>query len=62
MTIPSAVAASQLPVAIAIDQSGIIGLADFVNVIIVFAVAPVAAESVFIAFQILQSMNKPQKA
>ncbi|KAL3462386.1 amino acid permease/ SLC12A domain-containing protein [Aspergillus heterothallicus] len=50
----SGVAAS--PFVIAINQAGIKGLPDFLNVIIIFAVAAIAAESFFIASRILQSM------
>ncbi|KAL4910982.1 hypothetical protein BDW74DRAFT_184559 [Aspergillus multicolor] len=50
----SGVAAS--PFVIAINQSGIKGLPDFLNVAIIFAVAAIAAESFFIASRILQSM------
>ncbi|KAL5343176.1 amino acid permease/ SLC12A domain-containing protein [Aspergillus crustosus] len=50
----SGVAAS--PFVIAINQAGIVGLPDFLNVIIIFAVAAIAAESFFIASRILQSM------
>ncbi|KAL3474347.1 amino acid permease/ SLC12A domain-containing protein [Aspergillus californicus] len=44
------------PFVIAINQAGIKGLPDFLNVIIIFAVAAIAAESFFIASRILQSM------
>ncbi|CAI7624658.1 unnamed protein product [Penicillium glandicola] len=50
----SGVAAS--PFVIAIEQAGIKGLPDFLNVVIIFAVAAIAAESFFIASRILQSM------
>ncbi|KAJ5559978.1 hypothetical protein N7513_002377 [Penicillium frequentans] len=50
----SGVAAS--PFVIAIEQAGIKGLPDLLNVIILFAVAAIAAESFFIASRILQSM------
>ncbi|KAJ5578532.1 uncharacterized protein N7459_007496 [Penicillium hispanicum] len=50
----SGVAAS--PFVIAINQAGIKGLPDFLNVVIMFAVAAIAAESFFIASRILQSM------
>ncbi|KAL2813601.1 amino acid permease/ SLC12A domain-containing protein [Aspergillus granulosus] len=50
----SGVAAS--PFVIAINPAGIKGLPDFLNVIIIFAVAAIAAESFFIASRILQSM------
>ncbi|KAL4966281.1 amino acid permease/ SLC12A domain-containing protein [Aspergillus stella-maris] len=44
------------PFVIAINQAGIPGLPDFLNVAIIFAVAAIAAESFFIASRILQSM------
>ncbi|KAL4913456.1 amino acid permease/ SLC12A domain-containing protein [Aspergillus aurantiobrunneus] len=44
------------PFVIAINQAGIKGLPDFLNVAIIFAVAAIAAESFFIASRILQSM------
>ncbi|KAL4929944.1 amino acid permease/ SLC12A domain-containing protein [Aspergillus undulatus] len=44
------------PFIIAINQAGIPGLPDFLNVAIIFAVAAIAAESFFIASCILQSM------
>ncbi|KAL4740632.1 amino acid permease/ SLC12A domain-containing protein [Aspergillus similis] len=50
----SGVAAS--PFVIAINQAGIKGLPDFLNVAIILAVASIAAESFFIASRILQSM------
>lgn len=50
----SGVAAS--PFVIAINQAGISGLPDLLNVVIIFAVAAIAAESFFIASRILQSM------
>ncbi|KAJ5948267.1 hypothetical protein N7466_001282, partial [Penicillium verhagenii] len=50
----SGVAAS--PFVIAIDQAGIPGLPDFLNVVIMFAVAAIAAESFYIASRILQTM------
>ncbi|KAJ5616271.1 hypothetical protein N7537_001385 [Penicillium hordei] len=50
----SGIAAS--PFIIAIEQAGIKGLPDLLNVIILFAVAAIAAESFFIASRILQSM------
>jgi yeast amino acid transporter len=50
----SGVAAS--PFIIAINQAGIKGLPDLLNVVIVFAVAAIAAESFFVASRILQSM------
>ncbi|KAL4810959.1 amino acid permease/ SLC12A domain-containing protein [Aspergillus unguis] len=51
----SGVAAS--PFVIAINQAGIKGLPDVLNVAIIFAVAAIAAESFFIASRILQSMS-----
>ncbi|KAJ5725154.1 uncharacterized protein N7483_006511 [Penicillium malachiteum] len=51
----SGVAAS--PFVIAINQAGIKGLPDFLNVIIMFAVAAIAAESFYIASRILQTMS-----
>ncbi|KAH8705938.1 amino acid permease-domain-containing protein [Talaromyces proteolyticus] len=50
----SGVAAS--PFVIAINQAGIKGLPDLLNVVILFAVAAIAAESFFVASRILQSM------
>ncbi|KAL4820504.1 amino acid permease/ SLC12A domain-containing protein [Aspergillus spinulosporus] len=50
----SGVAAS--PFVIAINQAGIKGLPDFLNMAIILAVASIAAESFFIASRILQSM------
>ncbi|CRL17672.1 Amino acid/polyamine transporter I [Penicillium camemberti] len=50
----SGIAAS--PFIIAIEQAGIKGLPDLLNVIILFAVMAIAAESFFIASRILQSM------
>ncbi|OKL58133.1 hypothetical protein UA08_06583 [Talaromyces atroroseus] len=50
----SGVAAS--PFVIAINQAGIPVLPDILNVVIVFAVAAIAAESFYIASRILQSM------
>ncbi|KAL4754147.1 hypothetical protein BDW72DRAFT_214631 [Aspergillus terricola var. indicus] len=47
---------SAFPFVIAINQAGIKGLPDFLNVAIIFAVASIAAESFFIASRILQSM------
>ncbi|EFW99737.1 amino acid permease [Grosmannia clavigera kw1407] len=44
------------PFVIAIKQAGITGLPDFLNAIIVIAVASIAAESFFIASRILRSM------
>lgn len=44
------------PFVIAINQAGIKGLPDVLNVAIIFAVAAIAAESFFIASRILQSM------
>ncbi|OJJ59919.1 hypothetical protein ASPSYDRAFT_1175351 [Aspergillus sydowii CBS 593.65] len=44
------------PFVIAINQAGIEGLPDVLNVAIIFAVAAIAAESFFIASRILQSM------
>ncbi|KAJ5712000.1 hypothetical protein N7488_006156 [Penicillium malachiteum] len=51
----SGIAAS--PFVIAINQAGIKGLPDFLNVIIMFAVAAIAAESFYIASRILQTMS-----
>lgn len=51
----SGVAAS--PFVIAINQAGINGLPDLLNVIILFAVAAIAAESFFVASRILQTMG-----
>lgn len=44
------------PFVIAIKQAGITGLPDFLNTIIMIAVASIAAESFFIASRILRSM------
>lgn len=44
------------PFVIAINQAGIKGLPDLLNVVILFAVAAIAAESFFVASRILQSL------
>lgn len=44
------------PFVIAVSQAGIKGLPDFLNVVILIAVASIAAESFFIACRILRSM------
>lgn len=51
----SGVAAS--PFVIAINEAGITGLPDFLNVVILVAVASIAAESIFIASRMLRFMS-----
>ncbi|KAK5125235.1 hypothetical protein LTR85_000911 [Meristemomyces frigidus] len=51
----SGVAAS--PFVIALEEAGISGLPDLLNVVILFAVAAIGAESVFVASRILRSMS-----
>jgi yeast amino acid transporter len=47
---------SASPFVIAIDEAGIIGLPDFLNVVILCAVSSIGAESLFIASRMLRSM------
>lgn len=51
----SGVAAS--PFVIALNEAGIIGLPDFLNCVILIAVASIAAESIFIASRMLRFMS-----
>ncbi|KAK4505160.1 hypothetical protein PRZ48_003123 [Zasmidium cellare] len=51
----SGVAAS--PFVIALDEAGIPGLPELLNVVIMFAVAAIGAESVFVASRILRAMS-----
>lgn len=44
------------PFVIALEDAGIKGLPDFLNIVILFAVVAVGAESVFIASRILRAM------
>lgn len=50
----SGVAAS--PFVIALDEAGIRGLPEFLNVVIMFAVAAIGAESIYVASRILRAM------
>ena len=54
----SGVAAS--PFVISIDQAGIKGLPDLLNVVIIFAVMSIGAESVYIASRIMRAMSHQQ--
>ncbi|KAH9897460.1 amino acid permease [Xylariomycetidae sp. FL2044] len=51
----SGIAAS--PFVIALEQAGIPGLPDLLNVVILFAVASIAAESIFVATRMLRAMS-----
>ncbi|KAF2703699.1 amino acid permease [Pleomassaria siparia CBS 279.74] len=51
----SGIAAS--PFVIALNESGIAGLPDFLNVVILVAVASIAAESIFVASRMLRFMS-----
>ncbi|KAF7189999.1 Amino-acid permease GAP3 [Pseudocercospora fuligena] len=51
----SGIAAS--PFVIALDEAGIPGLPELLNVVIMFAVAAIGAESVFVASRILRAMS-----
>ncbi|KAJ4421732.1 hypothetical protein N0V82_003576 [Gnomoniopsis sp. IMI 355080] len=49
---------AQSPFVIALNEAGIKGLPEFLNVVILFAVASIGAESIFVGSRMLRSMSR----